>query len=64
MYEDRIALSVREAAEATGYDRRNLLKAIYERRLKASRRGGKGDYRILREDLLAWLRGTSTGSRA
>lgn len=56
MYEDRIALSVFEAAKATGYSQRLIRKAIQFNRLKANRPGGIGDYRILREDLLAWLR--------
>lgn len=64
MYEDRIALSVKEAAEATGYDPRNIRKTIYEKRLRAGRPGGKGDWRILRDDLRAWLRGDSAESAA
>lgn len=64
MFENRIALSVREAADATGYDSRNIRKAIYEKRLRASRPGGKGDYRIFREDLYAWIRGERGESAA
>lgn len=64
MFENRIALSVKEAAVATGYDPRNIRKAIYEKRLRASRPGGKGDWRILPDDLRAWVRGEPTESAA
>ena len=58
MYENRIAVSVREAATACNYSPENIRRAIQEKRLVASRPGGKGDYRILVEDLREWLRGT------
>jgi excisionase family DNA binding protein len=56
--ENRLALSVREAAQATGYSREAVQRAILDRKLVASRPGGKGDYRILLDDLKEWLRGT------
>lgn len=64
MSQERIALSVKEAAAATCYREHAIRRAIREKRLKASRPGGKGDYRILREDLMAWLRGEVTESAA
>ena len=58
MFENRIAVSVTEAARATGYSREAILKAICrDKKLVASRPGGNGDYRILVEDLREWLRG-------
>jgi excisionase family DNA binding protein len=58
MFEDRIALSVREAAKACGYSPEALRHAIMNKKLVAVRPGGRGDYRILVEDLREWLRGT------
>jgi excisionase family DNA binding protein len=58
MFETRLALSVREAAQATGYSREAVQRAILDKKLVAFRPGGKGDYRILVEDLREWLRGT------
>jgi excisionase family DNA binding protein len=61
VYENRIALSVREAAEATGYNESRLRQFISAGTLKAYRPGGKGDLRIFREDLLEWVsRGAPT----
>jgi excisionase family DNA binding protein len=57
MLEERIAFSVKEAAEKTGYSREAVQRAILDGKLVAVRPGGRGDYRILREDLLDWLRG-------
>ena len=57
MFENRIALSVREAATACGYSLEAIRRAIQEERLKALRPVGKGDYRILVADLHDWLRG-------
>lgn len=57
MFEDRIALSVREAAKACCYSPEAIRRAIQEKELVAERPGGKGDYRILVEDLREWLRG-------
>jgi excisionase family DNA binding protein len=58
MFKDRLAISVREAAEATSYSCEAILKAIRKKKLKAVRPGGDGDYRILVEDFQDWLRGT------
>jgi excisionase family DNA binding protein len=57
VYENRIALSVKEAAEATSYNESRLRQFIANGVLKAYRPGGIGDYRIFREDLDAWIRG-------
>ena len=57
MFEGRLAFSVREAAQATGYSREAVQRAILDKKLVAVRPGGKGDYRILVEDLQNWLRG-------
>lgn len=57
MFEDRIALSVREAAKACCYSPEAIRRAIQEKKLIAERPGGRGDYRILVEDLREWLRG-------
>lgn len=57
MYENRIALSVAEVAELTGYSNPAIRKFISLKLLKATRPGGIGDYRILRDDVIAWLRG-------
>jgi excisionase family DNA binding protein len=57
VYEDRLALSIREAATLSSYSVEAIRKAIRLNKLRAARPGGDGDYRILREDLLAWLRG-------
>ena len=54
---ERICYSVLEAAAATGYSETRIRKSIREGHLKAGRPGGKGDYRILTEDLKSWLRG-------
>lgn len=54
---ERVAYSVREAARSTSYSEELIRKAIREGVLKASRPGGIGDLRILREDLVHWLRG-------
>jgi excisionase family DNA binding protein len=58
MIENRIALSVREAATACGYSPEAVRRAIRGKKLVAERPGGRGDYRILVEDLREWLRGT------
>jgi excisionase family DNA binding protein len=57
MFENRIALSVREAATACGYSPEAVRRAIQDKKLVAERPGGRGDYRILVEDLREWLRG-------
>jgi excisionase family DNA binding protein len=57
VYENRLAVSVREAADATGYSREAIRRAIQEGKLIADRPGGTGDYRILMEHLRNWLRG-------
>ena len=57
MFENRIALSVKEVAEATGYKESRIRQFIAEGTLKVHRPGGYGDYRIFREDLDAWIRG-------
>ena len=54
---ERICYSVAEAAEATGYSETRIRRSIREGHLKAGRPGGKGDYRILTDDLKSWLRG-------
>jgi excisionase family DNA binding protein len=51
-------LSVREAAKACGYSPEAVRMAILHRKLVAYRPGGRGDYRLLVEDLREWLRGT------
>jgi len=58
MIENRIALSVREAATACGYSPEAIRRAIQHKKLAAERPGGNGDYRIMVEDLREWLRGT------
>ena len=58
MYDNRIALSVREAATACGYSPEAVRRAIQQKTLVAERPGGKGDYRIMVEDLREWLRGS------
>ena len=58
MFNDRIAVSIREAATATGYSPELIRKAITVGVLTASRPGGIGDYRILVDDLVVWLKGS------
>ena len=48
---ERICYSVPEAAAATGYSETRIRKSIRERHLTGGRPGGKGDHRILTEDL-------------
>lgn len=57
MYENRLVVSVREAAEITGYVESRIRRLIAERKLKAYRPGGVGDIRIYVSDLKAWLEG-------
>ena len=55
MYENRLVVSVREAAEITGYVDSRIRRLISEGKLKAYRPGGKGDIRIFMKDLMEWL---------
>jgi excisionase family DNA binding protein len=57
MFQDRLAVSVREAAAACGYSPELIRRAITEGKLIADRPGGRGDYRIRVEDLDKWIRG-------
>ncbi|HEY1245860.1 MAG TPA: helix-turn-helix domain-containing protein [Hyphomicrobiaceae bacterium] len=52
---ERLAHSVEEAAALTGVSRDRLYAAMNERALRARRFGRRT--LILREDLMAWLRG-------
>jgi excisionase family DNA binding protein len=57
VYENRLVVSVREAAEITGYVESRIRRLISEGKLKAYRPGGKGDIRIFMTDLSEWLQG-------
>jgi excisionase family DNA binding protein len=64
MFDDRLALSVTEAAKASGYTPSYIRRNVREGKLKGSRLNGRGDYRIMREDFIAWLRGEPQSSTA
>jgi excisionase family DNA binding protein len=64
MHEERIAYSVPEAAKIVGYQRGAIYKGIREGTLKAYQAGGKGEFRILRDDLIAWLKNESSAEAA
>lgn len=63
MFDNRIALTVREAAEATGFSQESIRLAIRCKRLRASRPGGSGNIRIMTEDLRVWLAGDGEPSK-
>ena len=54
--QDQLAYSVPDAAKASGYKAPTLYIAIKAGELKAFRVTPKGDLRVLKEDLIAWLK--------
>lgn len=53
----RLCYSVAEAALASGYTEHQIRKHLRLGTLRAYRPAGVGDYRILTDDLLCWIRG-------